>query len=332
MPWLEWLKKFLRRNPATIAVSILGLLLVVADKIDKLDYVGKALEPVVQAAVHPTADRPFHLAIWFALSEYLVIGLALLGIALWVRSKMGLEDPAQTLGLQETQKHIESLEHALQTAMASTSRIKNQLMPTKLKPKRQLLTIENTYVIRKNFDTEVTRRFQMKAAQAPIHFWECIIQVSDAECEAVKYLEAIDFKVVDENRSSAKTDVVYLPLRNDPFSKEVLVYFLPQIDPAEAAPRTVAVTYKWPGMSNELKAKRRDEWGWIVESETPVQDVVFRFLTEDLGGKLEMRISGSQDGMQSIVDAGKNPAGLNQMEYRIKDAPSGRYSVELLLK
>jgi hypothetical protein len=85
-------------------------------------------------------------------------------------------------------------------------------------------------------------------------------------------------------------------------------------------------------MCNELKATHKDEWGWNVESESVVPEVVFRFLTEDLGGKLEMKITGSRDGTQSIVDLGKNSAGLNQIEYRIKNAPSGQYRVALLLK
>jgi len=317
MDWLPRLKDLLRRNPAAIAFGILTLLLLVAERIHKLTYVEEVLDSIVQFGVVPGGGDTVHLKHWFAMCLLLLIALALFGLALWARSKMALEHPAQ---------------HALQATMASVSRIKNQLMPTKLKPKRQLLMMENTYVIRKNFDTEVTRRFQIKAVQSPIHFWGCIIEVSDSACPPMKYIEALGFDVQDEDKSRGPTDVVYLPLRDHPFSKEALVYFLPQIDPAEASPRTVAVTYRWPGMCNELKEKRSDEWGWIVESETSVPEVVFRFLTEDLGGKLEMRVSGSQDGTQSISDCGKNAAGLHQIEYRIKNAPAGRYGVVLRLQ
>lgn len=331
MDWLTRLKDLLRRNPAAIAFGILALLLLAAEKIHKLTYVEEILDSVVQLGVQPVGVT-VHLKPWFALCTLLLLVLALFGLALWARSKMALEDPAEARERKERLERIAHLDHALRTAMASASRIKNQLMPTKLKPKRQLLKMENTYVIRKNFDTEVTRCFQIKAVQSPIHFWGCIIEVSDAACQPMAHLEAIDFEVKDEHKSQGPTDVVYLPLRNDPFSKEVLVYFLPQIDPAEPSPRAVAVTYRWPGMCNELRDKRRDEWGWIVESETPVPEVVFRFLTEDLGGKFEMRVSGSQDGTQAITDSGKNAAGLTQIEYVIRDAPAGRYGVELTLK
>jgi hypothetical protein len=354
MEWLSQVKKFLRRNPAAIALGILALLLLIAERIHKLTYVAEVLDPVIQWGVETTGAQAVHIKLWFALCEFLLIGLALFGLALWARSKMDPEVPAKTKEQQEEERRkqkeaeererkeeaekrereerIAHIEHALQLTMAAASRIKNQLMPTKSKPKRQLVSMENTYVIRKNFDTEVTRRFQMKASHSAIHFWECIIQVSDAECNPVKYLDTINFEAVDDNAHGGTTDIVYLPLRNDPFSKEVLVYFLPQIDPAETSARAVSVTYCWPGMCKELKINRRDEWGWNVESEEAVPDVVFRFLTEDLGGKLEMKITGSRDGTQSIVDSGKNSAGLNQIEYRIKNAPSGHYRVELLLK
>ncbi|PYS23039.1 MAG: hypothetical protein DMG11_25915 [Acidobacteria bacterium] len=77
---------------------------------------------------------------------------------------------------------------------------------------------------------------------------------SETEATPVDHLLEIDFRVKDIT-SGGNFETAYLQSENEPHGKEVLIYFLPLLQPSESTPRIIEITYVWPGYYLRLKEK-----------------------------------------------------------------------------
>ncbi len=211
--------------------------------------------------------------------------------------------------------------------MLAAHRIRQQLVPASQLSIKVLRSIKNTYVIHKNFDTEVRREYEIAASDKPLHFWEIKIGVESA-ADPVEYPDDIDFKVWDEGGR----EVRYLPIMNDLRRKKLVLFFLPQIEPAEETPRKIVMTYRWPGMVKQIN-DRHEMVSWIIESKEPVQLAEFYFFLEPGTGRLlSCEVGGPRlegDAPQEIAHPEKKWPGW---VYRLQNVPNDEYSVILKLR
>ena len=158
---------------------------------------------------------------------------------------------ARTLRLQRT------VEGGIKAAV----RIRDQLFPVEERSARKSFeSVEFTYYINKNFDAEVRRRYRIRAGEAPLHFWQNSIRVSN-EADPIETFADLDFRLIGHDRGK---DVVYLPTRNEPHDKAACIFFLPRIEPDTC--RDIEIAYRWPRMNRQLLMQGWEEFSVKLNS------------------------------------------------------------------
>lgn len=157
---------------------------------------------------------------------------------------------------QRVQTTLESRNDKLRRTLGGTiraaSRIRNQLFPVVAHGAGKTIeSVHYIYYINKDFDTEVQRRYVLRAGETPLHFWQSSISVS-SEAAPVETFVDIGYRLISHDSGK---DVVYLPTRDELFTKSACIYFLPLIGPGER--RDIEVAYLWPKMLLQLKKQ-----GW----------------------------------------------------------------------
>jgi hypothetical protein len=67
-----------------------------------------------------------------------------------------------------------------------------------------------------------------------------------------------------------------LPTRDEPKEKVFLLFFLPEVSPADP-PFTCTIQWKWPQMFPQLVKRQEDFWKWTAKGSAPVPRIRFRF-------------------------------------------------------
>jgi len=208
----------------------------------------------------------------------------------------------------------------LQGMMRAASRIRDQLTPPAAKIVKSLDKVEVIYLVHKDFTTEVHREYHVRAMDQPLHFWT-VGNRATGHATPVDYWDDIDFKV----SGGDGRELVYLPTENDPLAKQVIIYFLPRIEPGEEHPRKVIVTYKWPRLLAQLKELQEEDFSLTFDSKEPIKAVELAiYLEPGAGRNLVCEVSGpNYEGAK--LEAKKHPD-LNWpgYAYTVKNAPAGR--------
>lgn len=340
----ESVQKWLRQNPWAIILTVLGFIWLILEKADKLETIRSLLGRAVTVGLDIDWNRKqVSLRPWLAFILFLlVVGIVLLAIFLVRAYLVSVEDAREQgrrsdVALDELRvrseraeaalrERTEIIERTLKKTMAAAAQIREQLFGSS-PPSKKMMHSEGTYLIFKNFDMEVTRHYKVLASTKPLHFMEIEVLVEDA-ADPMEFLDTIRFRVHDENGNL----MAYLPSRNDVHHKSVIVYFLPEIDPAETKPREVIVTYAWPGGFKKLGTTGVEDYIWTFGSAANLPSAAYRFFLEEGTGKtLDCHITGSPTGTLNKAQR-KDQESWNGWEYTLTNASAGRYKVTLELR
>lgn len=184
----------------------------------------------------------------------------------------------------------------------AASRIRDQFFPAGVAGGgKNVDAVYLTYMISKNMDAEVRRRYVMRAGEAPLHFWQSKITVS-SDAAPIESLADLNYRLISHDTGK---DVVYLPTLNELHSKAVCTFFLPRVDPRTT--RDFEAIYRWPGMFMPLKTQGWDKISLKVRNPEALK--IFRlevFLEPGSGGSLtcsEMGILLSNKTLEAVRSA-----------------------------
>jgi hypothetical protein len=225
----------------------------------------------------------------------------------------------------------------LDRAFDATSKIRKSLWPQNQKPPHTFTTIKFRHLIHNDLTVTSHSEHHVKAISGPVHYFVWNTSPED-EATPMDHLLDVGFRVRDVT-PNGNFEIEYLQSENAPRSKEVLIYFLPLLQPSESTPRVIETTYVWPGYYLRLNEK---EELWTIDlsdmrSGVPVGLIELEFYLQPGTGKnLECERAGSLQGTQSVPvrasfkhSDGENWAGW---KYTITQAPPEAYGVRLQLK
>ncbi|MBI2820391.1 MAG: hypothetical protein HYX73_10460, partial [Acidobacteria bacterium] len=119
---------------------------------------------------------------WLSYGVLVVVICVIVLIVLYGRSDRQLQQ-----AMDENQDIIKKNEartavaiKTLNGMMLAAAKIRSQVFPSANTPLKTIVSVKNTYLIYKTFDTEVQRVYEIKASSHPLHFWEVIIGVEAA--------------------------------------------------------------------------------------------------------------------------------------------------------
>jgi hypothetical protein len=316
---------WLQRSPVAIGVSVFASILVVGTVLEEFDRIKSLLNGLIFAGLKVDWDhRTTSLSDWLALLLMGVVALIILLSIFLIRALVVSLRPTDAL-----RRRNKVAIKTLRKMMAAASQIRNQLFPPAALPVKRLRLCEGTYLIHKNFDMEVKTRYEVLASDKHVHFVQCDIGVEN-EADEAEFLDYIGFRVKDGKNQF----IPYLPSRDDPRYKGVMIYFLPEIDPAETKPRTLMVTYLWPGGFKRLSVSGQEEFIWDLRSKDNIPSATYQFFLENGTGKvLHCQVTGSTQGTQNLEDGKIHPdKGWDGWQYTIENAPPGEYRLMIRLR
>lgn len=264
----ELVDKFAKLGDKTILVATIvavSLCLSIIEFVGVLREGSDYLEKLIESGVYLQKGevKPAH---WFVFLLALLMAAAVVLAVLLLHEKLNRKagDTSQVSLIQTLTQERAALQQSNQRArtcisgmMNAATHIRAQQTPD---ASHTIKTIEHAriiYRISKDFSADVIREYTIKAANAPLHFWESSITPSNY-ANPVEYLDDIEFKVFDITNSTAPPKpVVYLQTQNQPRDKSICIYFLPRLEPGDAA-RVIQVSYKWPGYFLEMKDSKRE--------------------------------------------------------------------------
>jgi hypothetical protein len=310
----------LRKSPFWIFVAIVVALLAIGENWEKFETLrGLMTRGVVAGLEIEWEQQNIELSVWFGLLLLVMIGATVAVPFFMLRAKY-------VSGVVERRSRVAA--KTLQKMMAAASQIRDQQFPSSAAPTKKLVLCEATYLIHKNFDLDARIRYELHATKKPLHFVECDAWVEDVADE-MEFFDDIRFKITD-----GKNDPMpYLPSTNDQHYKAAMVYFLPEIEAAEASPRTLILSYFWPGGFKKLGTTGLEEYTWHLASTADIPRAVYGFFLEPGTEKaLTCQITGSTGGNQSRNENAVNIGnGWKGCEYKLENAPPGEYKLTLKL-
>jgi hypothetical protein len=239
--------------------------------------------------------------------------------------------------VQKERERIESafvaqndrLRRTVNGTILAASRIRAQLFPV-VKPGRgkTILEARFTYHISRNFDTQVHRRYVIAAGKGPLHFWESSVFAS-GDADPAEAFTDIDYRLISRTPGA---DLVYLPTRDERFSKAASIYFLPFIEPGLT--RELEVVYRWPHLFRQLANQGWEKFEFDLNSVEPIQFFELEvFLEGGSGGNLFC----SEVGVQlpgRVLETAVNDRGWFGWRYSGRDIPPEllREEIALLLE
>ncbi len=252
---------------------------------------------------------------------FLVLAVLFVGFALqWRYDLRALRTTIERRG--------KTVEKTFEKMMLAASQVLDQLYPTARRPQKNLLSVRRTYLVAENLDTTVKREDEYQAI-TDLHI-EHIRVGAEPAAVACEFLDDIDFKV---RADSAANRVVYIPTKNTPYEKSVVLFFLPHISPGEK--RKIVITYKWPRMLRQLETKGFELGQHTFKSQNPIPEVEIRlFFAPRLRRRILVQIHGARIDGDSIVPADCDVpgyAGWGGWSYNLKDAPGGTYRLRIEL-
>ena len=218
----------------------------------------------------------------------------------------------------DTAKKLELAHKTLQGMMRAATRITNQLYPPKKSPPYAFERISRVYTIDSDGSATLSASYHIRAYRRALHFWSIGI-LAETDAPAIEFLDEIDFKVRDETKADR---VAYLLKTDTGHEKEISIFFLPEIDPREAA-RKIAFRYTWPRMLERLLTKGDEDFSLRLDSRTTVGEFeyaayfhpglfkTFEITCEQLGTKADN---------ETLLEAERD--GWRGWCYKVTDAPA----------
>ncbi|HEY1647752.1 MAG TPA: hypothetical protein VGF96_07210 [Terracidiphilus sp.] len=190
------------------------------------------------------------------------------------------------------QKTLEARNNTLRRTLGETigaaSRIRSQMFPAAVHGAGKTIeSVHYLYYIDKQFNTEVHRRYLIRAGDTPMHFWQIAIRVS-SEAAPIETFVDLGYRLVSHDMGK---EIVYLPTRDELHDKAACVYFLPYIAPKQR--RDIEVTYRWPKMMLQLQTQGWENCSVKLNNAGPLQSYSFEvYLEPGTGGMLNCVESG----------------------------------------
>ena len=209
------------------------------------------------------------------------------------------------------------LEKAFARLTLNSKLIVNQTYPASATPPSVLEKVCVDAFVAANGDTTISREDHIRADGQPVHYWKQQIR-GEGIAKPIDFVEQLGLTIEDVSGSSSKSSVVYLVLENTPRSKEIAIFHLPKIEPAEPAARVVKTQFCWPGLSTMPKTNEED-WGWTLESK---KDVLLFELTvryDNAIGPVKCTVVSAQP-VAAVLSAVKDAAGSG-WKYTVPNSP-----------
>lgn len=304
-----------------LAVTVFGSISLVRNFDYWTAYLTKFVElGVVAKPEDPTHVHPHAWFVWFIF----LLGLAamILG-ALAIHAEINRREAIK----QKTDRTTKAFK-TLQGMMRAASLIRDRTTPPSPSPRKSFERIKVIYKIHKDFAADLYREYHIKATDQPLHFWTTGNRAT-AYANPMDYLDDLEFKVKGDNDG----EIVYLPTENDPLNKQVVIYFLPRIEPGDF--RKVIVTYKWPGLLKQLDVLGEEDFNFTFESKATIPLIEIHFYLEPgTGRNFLCEVSGPN--YEGATLEQKNHPELNWPGYiyKVQNAPQGtaRYSITARLR
>jgi hypothetical protein len=96
-------------------------------------------------------------------------------------------------------------------------------------------------------------------AKHDMHFWKYLVG-AEPEGDGQEFLSDISFSA-DETSGKASA---FLPLKDNPHGKEIVIFFLPYIKQGEKC--EMNVVWSWPRCMGQLRDKGEEEYCWTCDS------------------------------------------------------------------
>lgn len=317
--------KFLKDYPWSVIVAAYGTLEIILKIASNASASAKAVRWILEQGTRVEQGKVVPAA-WLVL----VLTVALSGFAIfltaYIITQVKLNRSVLSAGLR-----------TLDGMFGATSKIRTSLWPPGLKPPITFTTIRQRHLIHRDLTLSAFNEHHVKALSGPVHYmvWS---DTPEHEANPVDHLLEINFRVSDKTPAGT-SETAYLQSENGPRSKEVLIYFLPVLQPAEPNPRVIEISYVWPGYY--LRLKDKEEYSSLDLGKVPVGQTIdlveFEFYLEPGTGKrLVCERSGSLQGNQSPPSAAvykdQNGTDWQGWKYVIRHAPPEEYAVLLKLE
>lgn len=135
-------------------------------------------------------------------------------------------------------------------------------------------------------------------------------------------------------RTHGKGDKLpYLPIKNDKKAKDVVIYFLPRIEPEESSPRHTEIAFRWPKYLRQIGEEGSEKFS--LNSVDRIQNLEFSYYLEPGTGKnLLVELSTPRQLGDDLVPATvkRNGTEWPGFSYKVKNGPAGMFKYELRVK
>jgi hypothetical protein len=325
VPSSDWIRRHWLKIAVAAGVAFVGGVVWLFEGYEYFDRAvqffvrwGTTLEPKTNQVTASPAFEAILITAAFVLA-------GLVGLVIRLLKKSDGPNPLQAVHTELTE-HLAKAREMIGGMMAATSKIRNQLSPVgKLVKSFEYARV--TYYVYKDFTALVVREYGIRSNKEPVHFWTTGNRAS-GHADRADYLKDIDFDITDENNSR----LPYLPIKNDALAKDVVIYFLPRIEPGEPV-RHIKISFKWPRYLRQIEKQGSEIFSFTLDSIDPIPNLEFSWYLEPgtghklVGEVLSQRILGDTLSLAvSKQHDGKQWAGFS---YTAKQGPSGTFRYEL---
>ncbi len=249
-----------------------------ANAISEAKYgIGRKLSPEATYTISPIAAASFLALLIFA---------AYVTYALFLLSRSLRERRINTLSVYDIQNNeIQRMKKIDEKRMEYLGKLVHQLYGESNRARHNIISVEAKYFVGENGDMSVEKVITLQATRLPVQFYKFFVEGDDMSMQAAG-MEDIDFKVesLDNN-----CDVVYLLITNRVRHKQIVIWFLPEIQVGKE--RRIKITYKWPGLLRGLQLRRKIDFSWKYTS-----------LDSDWKGNIKFRFKFSESYAKVIAE------------------------------
>jgi hypothetical protein len=287
--WRHFSKKPLISVIVTVTVSLLS----VGELLEKSTALRVWEEGFVHSGIrYDTSTHTLDVRLWFLWLLFALAWMVIVLVALQGRSylrectatqkneKQAAEIERLRVevqdGSREIQERIAKTQRTLKGMMRAASNIRDRVTPVHPTLTKSICAVRMVYLIHKDFSTEVTREYEIRATTEPIHYWG-LSNAPTADADPVEFLSDLKFAVT---HTAGEGEVVYLPTLNEPRDKRVTVYFLPRIEPGSPS-RKFRLSFRWPGYNRSLKLRGEEDFSTRLSSANTISEVRIEVYLED---------------------------------------------------
>lgn len=319
---IKWAKDMAQKRPITVVASVVLAAFGSAAIIRNIDtWTLHLTNFVITNVTDATNASVVHPRVWFVWMPFvLMLCLLVLGTLL-IQS----DSKRRVAVRQQTDRQTKAFK-TLQGMMRAASHIRDRTFPLATGPLKTFHSIKIVYKIHKDFTAELHREYDISASDQPVHFWTTGNRAT-AYATPVEYLDDINFNVHGNNEG----EIVYLPVENDPLSKQIVIYFLPRIEPGQT--RKVVITYTWPGLLRQLDQLGEERFNFTYESKETIEHIEIHFYLESgTGKKLFCEISGPPHANTRLVENKHPELNWSGFIYTVEKSAAGTTHYELTVR